>query len=88
MARVSARLKRRIERDFPEPGSAREIARIVASAADSERIQAAIVLAARGDHKEVARQAKTARWDWRDVVVNGGLENEDWPSLLDQYLGG
>lgn len=87
MAGVPARLQRRIEHDFPEPGSAHEIARIVASAADSERIQAAIVLAARGDRKEVARQAEIAQMDWRDVLVNGGLENEDWSALLDQQLG-
>lgn len=87
MAGVSARLERRIERDFPEPGSAREIARIVASASDTERVQAAIVFAARGDRQEIARQVELAEVDWRDVLVNGGLENEDWPALLDQHLG-
>lgn len=87
MTSVSGRVERRIERDFPEPGSAHEIVRIVASAADSERVQAAIVLAARGDPQEVARQAEIAKLDWRDVLVNGGLENEDWSALLDQYLG-
>ena len=86
MTHVSARLERRIERDFPEPGSAHEIVRIVASAADSERVQAAIVLAARGDRQELARQADLAQVDWRDVLVNGGLENEDWTALLDLYL--
>lgn len=87
MTSVSARLERKIKRDFPEPGSAHEIASIVASAADSERVQAAIVIAARGDRQEVARQAELVQVDWRDVLVNGGLENEDWPALLDQHLG-
>lgn len=84
---VSSRLGRRIARDFPEPGSAEEVTRLVARASDSERVQAAIVLAAQGDPQEVARQVELTQVDWRDVLVNGGLENEDWPARLDHQLG-
>jgi hypothetical protein len=87
MASVSARLERKIGHDFPEPGSAHEITRIVADAADSERVQAAILLAGRGDRHEVAWQAHLAQVDWRDVLVNAGLENDAWPAVLDRQLG-
>ncbi|MCG6566893.1 hypothetical protein C3E87_04500 [Tessaracoccus sp. ZS01] len=87
MESVSSRLGRRIASDFPDPGSAEEVTRLVARASDSERIQAAIVFAAQGDPREVLRQVELSQVDWRDVLVNGGLENEDWPALLDQQLG-
>jgi hypothetical protein len=41
---VSVRLRRRIGRDFPESGSAREIESLVGEGGDNERVQAAIVL--------------------------------------------
>lgn len=78
---------RRIRADFPEPGTAEEIARLVAAASESERVQAAIVLAANGDAKLLRYGADLARVDWRDVLVNGGLENDDWPTRLDVELG-
>jgi hypothetical protein len=46
---MTKRLRARASRDFPDPGSAEEIVRLVEAAADDERIQAAIVLAAVGD---------------------------------------
>ncbi len=49
MPEVTQRLRERIGRDFPAPGSAPEVARLVAECSDVERVQAAIVLWARGD---------------------------------------
>lgn len=84
---VSRRLARRIVSDFPQPGSAGEVERIVAAASDSERVQAAIVLAAGGDFSDLKRQSELAIRDWRDALVNGGLAHEDWRQRLDTTLG-
>lgn len=46
---VSERLRRRIERDFRETGSAASVIGLVGAVGDSERVQAAFVLRARGD---------------------------------------
>lgn len=87
MTAVSTRLSRRIKADFPDAGSAPEVERIVGGAADSERVQAAIVLAAKGDLRLVQHGVELAGIDWRDVLVNGGLADETWPELLDAELG-
>jgi hypothetical protein len=87
MPEVTARLRRRIERDFPDPGSAPEIARMVAEASEDERIQAAIVLGARGDLDRLRDSADLTGIDWRDVLVGGGLADEDWRECLDRVLG-
>jgi len=87
MAEMSQRLRARLARDFPAPSSAPELIRLVEVASDSERVQAAIVLAARGDLGMIRHGVALAAEDWRDVLVNGGLENEDWPAVLDRELG-
>jgi hypothetical protein len=87
MRTVSARLQRRVARDFPQPGSAEEVVRLLASVSDSERVQAAIVVAANGDLRELKREAELAAVDWRDVLINGDLARDDWPGVLDSELG-
>jgi hypothetical protein len=87
MSTVSARLKRRVARDFPSPGSANEVIHLLAGVSDSERVQAAIVFAAHGDLQEVKREAELVAVDWRDVLMNGDLAHEDWRGALDFELG-
>jgi hypothetical protein len=87
MPGVSDRLRRRIDRDFPAPGSAASVAEIVAAASESERIQAAVVLCAHGNLDRARAACELAKLDWRDVLVGGGLADEDWPSRLDTELG-
>jgi hypothetical protein len=87
MTTVSGRLRQRITRDFPEPGSAEEVIRLLAEASESERIQAAILFAGHGDIREVQRQAELAKIDWRDVLLNGELAQDDWAAVLDSKLG-
>lgn len=86
MTPVTRRLARRIEHDF-DPHDVETITRVVARASTSERVQAAIVLAAAGDAREAVRQAALAGTDWRDVLVNAGLADGDWASALDHHLG-
>ena len=87
MRTVSSRLRQRIARDFPEPGSAEEVIRLLAEASESERIQAAIAFAGNGDIREIQRQAELATIGWRDVLMNGELAQDDWPVMLDSKLG-
>jgi hypothetical protein len=84
---MTKRLRARVSRDFPDSGSAEEIVRLVEAASDDERIQAAIILAAAGDVNAIRSGVELARLDWRDALVDGGLADEDWPSLLDTALG-
>lgn len=87
MTTVSDRLRRRVERDFPHPGSFEEVIRLLAAASDSERVQAAIIFAANGDLQEFKREAALAGIDWRDVLMNGDLAHDDWARVLDAELG-
>lgn len=84
---MTERLSARVRRDFPEPGSAPEILRLLAEVSDSERVQAAIVFTASGNMEWLRAELARARTDWRDVLVNGGLANEGWPAILDKELG-
>ena len=84
---VTQRVRARIERDFAEAGSADEVIRLVAGAGDSERVQAAIVVAASGRLSDLHDAIALARIDWRDLLVNVGLGNDDWPTRLDSVLG-
>jgi hypothetical protein len=84
---MTSRLRRRIEFDFPEPGSAQEVVRLVSEISDSERVQAAVVLWARGDLSRIRSSVELAKSDWRDVLVRGDLADEDWPHKLEAELG-
>jgi hypothetical protein len=87
MPSMSVRLRRRIERDFPEPGSAREIELLVGDGGDSERVQAAIVMWGRGDLDRIRNAQALALQDWRDVLVRAALADDDWRFKLDAELG-
>jgi hypothetical protein len=54
---------------------------------DPERVQAAVVIPARGDLDVFAELVELARVDWRDVLVGSGFGDDDWPVRLDQELG-
>jgi hypothetical protein len=97
MADTPSRLGRRIQRDFPKPGSANGVHNLLAELPRragydsdilaSERIQAAIVLLAGGDLRRLRQAIDLAASDWRDVLVAAGLADENWPQRLDEELG-
>jgi hypothetical protein len=87
MTGPTSRLLRRIRTDFPDTGSAEEIARLVSDAHDSERVQAAIVLRGRGDLARIRDAQALAIKDWRDVLVRAELADDDWREKLDARLG-
>ncbi|MEU2434478.1 hypothetical protein ABZ611_34225 [Streptomyces sp. NPDC007861] len=92
---ISARLHRRIRRDFPDAEAARGVAgalRVLAdelagSQQDPERLMAAAVFFATGDINRFRSAIQGARKDWRDLLMAGGLGYEGWPSVLDEELG-
>jgi hypothetical protein len=84
---VTERLATRVRRDFPEEGSADDLIRRLGELTDSERSQSAIVLWAAGDLARFNDSVALAGVDWRDVLVRGGLADDDWPTRLDQELG-
>lgn len=91
------RLERRLRRDFSDRGSAdtalRQLAELPRRAGydpevfASERVQAAIVLLARGDVLRLRQAIELAIRDWRDVLMAAGLADGDWPAQLDRELG-
>jgi hypothetical protein len=97
MADNPSRLERRIQRDFPAPGSANGVLRLLAElpsragydheALASERIQAAAVLLADGNLRRLRQALELAAQDWRDLLVAAGLANADWPQRLNDELG-
>jgi hypothetical protein len=94
VAHVSARLTRRIRRDFlPDLADTviRQLTGLPAAlplcGQDAERIQASIVLTAQADYRRFLAAVQLAREDWRDVLVGSGLADDDWPERLTDALG-
>lgn len=90
MTAPSDRLIRRIRQDFGRGTDDEVIRHLTALAPDdsSERIQAALVLAAAGEWSRFERQLRQLELDWRDLLVAGGLAGADWPSRLAAELPG
>jgi hypothetical protein len=61
--------------------------RRLATVEQGERVQAAVVLWARGELGRFDDSLKLCDVDWRDVLVRGGLADEDWAERLDAELG-
>lgn len=97
MPDAQSRLERRIRRDFPDPGSAHGVLRLLADLPRrvgyddemfvTERLQAAVVLLADRNIGRLHRALDLAARDWRDLLVAAGLADEDWPGKLDRELG-
>ena len=91
------RLERRIQHDFPAPGSANGIITALDRLPDeagydpdhfrTERIRAAIVLLADGDLSRFREAVDLAKTDWRDLLMAAELAHADWPARLDEALG-
>ena len=94
MTEMSSRVRRRVLADFGPQGDsmADRIERVIASAPmaerqDQERLHAAVVLAADGSIEEFETQLALAMIDWRDLLLNAGLANFDYPARLDAEFG-
>jgi hypothetical protein len=89
---LTQRLSDRIGRDFPPDTAERVCGYLKGLTADAcggqdlERIQAAVVLASHGQWERFLAVFKLLAADWRDVLMAGGLGNEDWPQVLNREL--
>jgi hypothetical protein len=88
----SARIVRRIERDFPASQRAQVERTLGALLPESdhagrERIQAAVLINAAGDPDRLEREAREVAIDWRDVLMAADLGFDDWPARVDAFLG-
>jgi hypothetical protein len=52
-----------------------------------ERVQAAVVLSARGDRDRFESLAALAEVDWRDVLVGTELADADYEDAMSRLLG-
>jgi len=93
VAELTPRLRRRIGRDFPA-GSAEMVISYLEGLTDStfdgqgrERVQAAVVIASRGEWDRFKSMLQLLKLDWRDVLMAGGLGADDWRLVLDAELG-
>jgi hypothetical protein len=93
VTQLTPRLRKRIEQDFP-PGSAKYVLSYLEGLSDGEyggqgreRIQAALVLASRGRRDRFDSMVHLLRIDWRDVLMAGGVSQDDWRAVLDEELG-
>lgn len=86
---VSARLRRRIEHDFPGAADEVELLLEAVESGNQEpaRVLAAVVFIACGDVARLTQAISMSQQDWRDVLVGGGLADADWASVLDARLG-
>jgi hypothetical protein len=89
---LTQRLYDRINRDFA-PGTAGQVRGYLTSLTadacggqDLERVQAAVVLASRGRWERFLAVFNLLSVDWRDVLMAGGLGNDDWPEVLNNEL--
>ncbi|MDN4471844.1 hypothetical protein [Demequina zhanjiangensis] len=90
MTDVSQRISRRISRDFSR--DAEGVTELLSTmrlmgSVDHERVQAAVVLAARGQLDRVVDAVDLAETDYRDILAASGLANEDWASRLESEFG-
>lgn len=86
---VSKRVERRVKRDFGR-GAADALSSLAQAKTgnqDVERIHAAIVLIAKGGGQRLWRAVQLSAVDWRDVLVAGGLADDDWPAVLEREFG-
>jgi len=90
---VSPRLGRWIIANFPAGTSAQvlrqlaDLPPVTTGGQDAERILAAMVLDTKGSFEAFRQRLELAAVDWRDLLVGGGLGDEDWPRRLDAVLG-
>jgi hypothetical protein len=96
---ISDRLRRRVDRDFPDPEVAKGVEGALRSmvkklgpdgmaGAGEERLMAAVVIYARGDIRRLRDAVGLARVDWRDLFVATDLAHDDFAQRLDQELSG
>jgi hypothetical protein len=86
---VSNRIAARVARDFgADAGEALDALALAESGSQEvERVHAALVLMAEGSVERLWQAVELSALDWRDVLMNGGMAEWDWPAVLDREFG-
>lgn len=94
---IARRVAERVNRDYPLSQRAQVIALLdsldlgprAPTGIDEgeERIHAAILNIAAGNLDRLLEAAVLAEVDWRDLIVGGGLEHDDWRVRVTESLG-
>lgn len=84
---MSNRVERRIARDFRGESQRATVVALVSDLSDTERVQAAVVIVAAGSVDAARDAVELARLDWRDLLVNAGLAESDWPHRIFEEFG-
>jgi hypothetical protein len=95
MAITTQRLARRVRREFSADDAVNVLEQLRAipealpggERQNRERLQAALVLPARGDRRAFDELLELAHIDWRDLLVAAELADDDWPKKLKTALG-
>lgn len=95
MATPSDRLRKRIVAEFSESDATRVVNELrvipeslpLGEGQDAERLQASAVIPAMGDYARFRERVELLQVDWRDALVDAGLEQDRWSRQLDQILG-
>jgi hypothetical protein len=89
---ISARLKHRIQTDFPHHTRAvlerlQSLGSLIArSRQDEERILGAVLILADGRLDRLEAALALARMDWRDLLVSADMAEATWPGRLGEWL--
>ena len=88
--KVTPRALDRLDRDFGDRQQALDVIEMVNIGSDGadfdERILTAMLISAAGNLDRLLDAASLAEEDWRDLLVNADLANEDLPDEVDGYL--
>ena len=86
---ITSRVEERIRADFRKDADpiVQLLHGVESGNQDRERVIAAVVLGAEGDLGTLRQLIDLSRIDWRDVLVNGGLANTDWPTVMNERVG-
>ncbi len=87
---VSKRVEKRVKRDFGDRAAIEALSNLAKAKTgdqDVERIHAAIVLIAKGGGQRLWRAVQLSALGSNDVLVAGGLAEDDWPAVLEREFG-
>lgn len=90
MAVPSSRIAERLSSDFgaSAPSMLTPLERLaIPQQVDSERIHAAVLIAARGNQTLFQDALEHAKEDWRDLLDRTGLAANNWDRLVDEKFG-
>lgn len=87
---MTGRVKARVRKYFPADHVDEALSALAGAETgkqDVERVHAAIVLAAGTSLERLKELVALSHVDWRDVLVEGGLADGDWPERVRRELG-